>query len=141
MNRVRIAAVAALCLVLAFNPLVRAEYDTIRSLDVGTKINAQVVLASATHTSTAWTALPKTINQSVQVTGTGLAPNYKVEILVSLDGTTFVKPETGGDLGTFTDQNPHIMAVAVPLSVAHKLKITELSGANSITITALEASQ
>jgi hypothetical protein len=33
------------------------------------------------------------------------------------------------------------MAVNVPLSIGHKLKITELGGANSITIEAWERSQ
>jgi hypothetical protein len=121
---------------------VYAEQDNIRQTDIATVISAQTISASGTFTGRTFKPLQRTTSQSVMVQGTGTSPNYKVEILVSLDGTTFVKPETGGDLGTFTDQNAHIMAVHVPLSPGgHQLLITELGGANSITITAKEASQ
>lgn len=142
MNRLSALAVAVLCLVLALGPAVRAEYNSITQTDVAPSWSTGVIAPSGTFTQTrAFTPLPRTVAQSVAVQGTGTSPNYKVEILVTLDGTNYVKPETGGDLGTFTDANWHIMAVSVPLSVAHKLKITELGGANSITVTALEASQ
>jgi hypothetical protein len=129
-------------------PPVRAEYDSIKQPDLANVIHAGVVTPSGTFTQTrAFTALHRTINQSVQVQGTGTSPNYKVEMLISLDhdpehqvAGTFTKPETGGDLGTFTDQNAHVISVGVPLSVAHKLKITELGG-NQITIEAYELSQ
>jgi hypothetical protein len=123
-------------------PPARAEYDSIRHTDPANVIHAQTITAGGTFTQTrAFEALEHTINQSVQVQGTGTSPNYKVEMLVTVDGTTYVKPETGGDLGTFTDQLSHVIAVVVPLSVGHKLKVTELGGANSITIEAWERSQ
>lgn len=104
-------------------------------------IDAQSIAASGTHTSRAFIALEHTNAQSAQFVGTGTSPNYKMELLVTVDGENYVKPETGGDLGTFTDANHHIVAVNVPLSVGHKLKATEMGGANTITVTAWERSQ
>jgi hypothetical protein len=105
-------------------------------------IHAQTIAPGGSFTQVApFRMLSNTVAQSVQIQGTGTSPNYKVEMLVTVDGTTYVKPEMGGDLGTFTDANAHIMTVSVPLSVGHKLKITELGGANSITIEAWERSQ
>lgn len=132
-------------------PRVHADYTsgTVTTNPTMT-INAAVIAASGTFTqgvtaaapiTRPFTALPSTIAQSVAVQGTGTSPNYKVEMLVTLDGTNYVKPEVGGALGTFTDQNWHIIPLGVPLSVGHELKITELGGANTITITAWEASQ
>lgn len=142
MNKYIAWLIAVLLLVSpAWFPPLHAEYDGIRQTDVATIVNTQAITASGTYTSKAWTALPRTINQSAAVRGTGTSPNYKVEILISLDGENFVKPETGGDLGTFTDSNWHIMAISVPLSVAHKFYITELGGANTVTVTVKEASQ
>lgn len=142
MNRGMLAAVLTVLLLGLGTLVCHAEYDGIKQTDAARTVNAEVIAASGTFTQTrAFTPLSRTVNQSVQVQGTGTGPNYKVEILVSIDGTTFVKPEVGGDLGTFTDQNAHIIPLGVPLSVAHKLKFTELGGANSITVTAWEASQ
>lgn len=137
---------ASIVLVLGFAlgnaPRVRAEYNAITQSDLSNVIHAQAVTASGTFTQTrAFTALPRTVAQSVQVQGTGTSPNYKVEILVSLDGITYTKPEIGGDLGTFTDANAHVVALYVPVSVGHKLKVTELGGANTVTIEAFELSQ
>lgn len=124
------------------NPLARAEYNNITQSDLANVIHAQVVEAGGTFTQTrAFAGLSKAVNQSVQIQGTGTSPNYKVEILVSLEGSTFTKPQVGGDLGTFTDADAHVVAVATPASVGHKLKITELGGSNSVIIEAFELSQ
>jgi hypothetical protein len=123
-------------------PVVRADYNTITDATLAHTIETVTITAGGSYTQVRpFVSLPSTVAQSVQVQGTGTSPNYKVEMLVSVNGVTYVKPETGGDLGTFTDANAHIMAVHVPLSVGHKLKITELGGANSITIEAWERSQ
>lgn len=120
---------------------VHAEYSNITQTDLS-PVRTITAIASGTGTSVTFKPLAKSTTQSAMITGTGTAPNFKVELLVSLDGTTFVKPETGGDLGTFTDQLPHIVAINVPLSPGgHQFKVTELSGANAISVAAQEASQ
>lgn len=135
------AAFVVLCAAIGYAPILQAEQENVRQIDVALLIDAQTIAPSGTYTSKPFKSLPKTTNHSVQVKGTGTAPNYKVEILCMLDGNTFVKPETGGDLGTFTDTNAHIIAVGVPVCLQYELKITELGGANSITITAYGVSQ
>lgn len=121
---------------------VRADYATIVDVPIKNSIHAQTIAPGGSFTQvSAFVSLSNTVSQSVQIQGTGTSPNYKVEMLVTVDGVTYVKPESGGDLGTFTDANAHVIAVAVPLSVGHKLKVTELGGANSITIEAWERSQ
>ena len=130
------------CLVAFSGSPARADYSNITDVPIQNSIHAQTILAGGTYTQTrAFTALSKSVSQSVHVQGTGTSPNYKVEMLVTVNGTDYAKPEVGGDLGTFTDANVHIVAVATPLSVGHKLKITELGGVNSITIEAWERSQ
>jgi len=140
----RIGAVTlafVLGLLIGSAPALRAEYNNITGTDAGNIITAQVVTAGGTYTSRPFTGLGRGVTQTVQVQGTGTGPNYKVEMLVTIDGTIYTKPEVGGDLGTFTDQNNHIIPVAVPLSTGHELKITELGGANTITITGRELAQ
>lgn len=147
MNDIKWAVIVACILSLAFTPaFLQAENPQLTNVDLVNVIHAKTIAASGTLTSgvTAGTKsfkpLRKTVFQSGQVQGTGTSPNYKVELLVSLDGVNFVKPEVGGDVGTFTDQNLHIFAIGVPLSVEHQFKVTELGGANSITIEASELS-
>lgn len=79
---------------------------------------------------------------SALVQGAGTSPNYKVEALCSMDGITFVKPETGGDLGTFTDSAAHFVVISVPLSPGGiKLKFTELGLSNQLTASSTLAGQ
>lgn len=135
-----VVLVAAYC--MSSTPIARADYSTITDVPVKNSIHAQTIVASGSYTQESpFRSLSNTVAQSVHVQGTGTSPNYKVEILITVDGTNYAKPETGGDLGTFTDANVHIIAVNVPLSVGHKLKVTELGGANPITIEAWERSQ
>lgn len=131
-------------------PPLHAEYNNITQADIAPAIT---LTATASGTATQTKAflpyrdpgspgLARTTTQSCMITGTGTAPNFKVELLVSIDGTIFVKPETGGDLGTFNDQNSHIVAISVPLSPGgHKAKVTELGGANTISVSFVEAAQ
>lgn len=156
-GRVLWSLVAVLLAALWFlpSPSVRAESKEVAHTDVHNIAHQVVVGASQVGYSNKFLAIRQnassdvvaqglglSITQSVLVQGTGTSPNYKVEILCSMDGITFVKPEQGGDLGTFTDSNPHFIAVATPLSPGgHRLQFTEMGGANSITIEASEASQ
>ncbi len=135
-----LAALVVLVIVI-ISPTARADQSNIVNTQPAKLIDTQAIIASGIYTSRAFVALEHTNAQSVQVVGTGTSPNYKVEVLVTVDGENYVKPETGGDLGTFTDASHHVIAVSVPLSVGHKLRITELGGANTITITAWERSQ
>jgi hypothetical protein len=151
MNRVSIFGVAVLCLGLAFSPLLRAEYNNITQTDVSSVQTSPSTAASGTWTSRTimakrpdnpTTGLSRTFTQSAVVQAAGTSPNYKVEVLCSMDGITFVKPEVGGDLGTFTDTNPHFVPVQTPLSPGgHRFKFTELGGVNSAVWTVQEASQ
>ena|SRR5687767_13826805 len=141
MNKV-LVLVVGLLLALAGRPVVHAEYDNIKQTDVGPVLTSPSTVASGTWTSRTFKPLPKTFTQSAVVQATGTSPNYKVEVLCSMDGVTFTKPEVGGDLGTFTDQNPHFVAIQTPLSPGgHQFKFTELGGVNSVVWTAQEASQ
>lgn len=143
---------------------VNAEYDNIKSADLGRCIPSPTdpattvtITASGTYTQVDPIAsLPRTNTQTIMIRGTGTSPNYKVELLVSLDynpknpgvsnrvgggAPVFVKPEVGGDLGTFTDSNWHIIPLASPLCVAHKLFITEMGASFSVQIVAHELTQ
>ena len=132
----------ALVLAVLLTPHIHAEYDNIRQTDVGPVLTSTSVAASGTFTFRTFKPLPKTTAQSAVVQATGTSPNYKVEVLCSMDGITFTKPEVGGDLGTFTDENPHFVPIQTPLSPGgHQLKFTELGGANSVVWTQQEASQ
>jgi len=78
---------------------------------------------------------------SALVQGAGTSPNFSVQVLCSMDGITFVKPEVGGDLGTFTDSNPHFLAIVCPLSPGGiELQFTELGG-NQLTASSTLAGQ
>ncbi len=138
---VLVAALLALALAPSSRTTLHAEQNSINHEFLANIIHAQVVAPSGTFTQVReFRSLSKTTTQAVQVQGTGTAPNYRVELLVTLDGTNFAKPELGGDIGTFTDANLHIIPLFSPLSLGHKLKITELGG-NAITIEASELSQ
>ncbi len=122
----------------------RAGNSAITHVDFKTVISAKLIAPSGTFTQVlpfTGDAIIRTVNQAVQVQGTGTSPNYKVELLVTLDGTNYAKPEIGGDLGTFTDANLHIIPLYSPVCTGNELKITELGSSNSITITAGELSQ
>jgi len=81
------------------------------------------------------------VDQSALIQGAGTSPNFKVEALCSMDGVVFVKPEVGGDVGTFTDANPHFCVISIPLSPGGiKLKFTELGG-NALTAYSTVAGQ
>ena len=137
--RAWIGALAMMLIVslIAATPAARGEYNNISSIDLATMFTAESISASGTATSKAFTGLGKTTTHSVQLRGVGTAPNFKLEALCTLDGTNFVKPETGGDIGTFTDQNDHIAVLQLPLCVGLKLKATELGGANSVAVDAI----
>lgn len=146
LDRKTLLRALAVALVVALGPwgapLLHAEYSNIKFTDLFRSINSQTIAAGESFTQVpAYTALGQTINHAVQIKGTGTLPHYKVEMLVTLDGTRYVKPEVGGDLGEFDDEDYHIIAVSTPVCVGHKLKVTELSTSNPITIDAWERSQ
>lgn len=126
---------------LTIAPAARGEQSNITSTTPKTLFSAQAVSASGTATSDIFPVLEKTIYQSVQLRGVGTSPNFKLEALVTVDGTNYVKPETGGDLGTFTDQNYHIVALHLPLCIGLKLKATEIGGSNAVAVDAMIRSQ
>lgn len=75
----------------------------------------------------------------VQIAGT--SPNYRVEVLCSMDGVTFTKPEVGGILGVFTDTLPHFLTISCPLSPGGiELQFVELGG-NQLTASSTLAGQ
>lgn len=118
------------------------QQDWQRVIPERANLPPQVIAPSGVYTQVlSFKALEKTKYQAVQIQGTGTSPNFKVELLCSIDGITFTKPEVGGDVGTFTDANVHFCPLWGPLCREHKLRITELGGANSISIEAYEGSQ
>lgn len=63
---------------------------------------------------------------SCQVQNSGTSVNYKVELLCSMDGVTFIKPEIGGLVVTVLDGNAHFCAITPPLSPGgFRLKYTD----------------
>jgi hypothetical protein len=145
-----ILALAGCAALITAPPVLHAEYSTIKQVDVQAPKSTGTIAASGTYALPVFqpfkdassAGLTKTINQSAAIQGTGTSPNFKVEVLCSFDGITFVKPDVGGDLGTFTDENLHIVPISTPLSPGgHRLKVNELGGANSIVVVAQEASQ
>jgi hypothetical protein len=119
-----------------------AGYSSITQCDFFNIIHAQTIAPSGTYTQlVSFRALQLTNTQSMQIQATGTSPNYSVQMLVSLDHVNFAVPQLGGTIGTFTDSNLHIIALALPLHVESKLLITELGGVNSVTIEASELSQ
>lgn len=102
--------------------------------------SANTITTGTSDTTAAFTALGSSKSQSLQFRGVGTAPNYHVYIWTTLDGSNFVQPETGGDLGSFTDQNYHHAAIQVPLSTKLKVHILNNS-ANSVACDALVGSQ
>lgn len=125
-----------------------ADYDNIRVTKLQTLLSGQAVAASGTYTTSSFKGLERMNTQSVQFRNTGTSPNYKVEVLVNLqdsaqtlDSTYYAKPEIGGDLGTYTDQNWHVMPLTTPFCGSNKLKFTELGAANAMALDALEKAQ
>lgn len=140
MSRIFRAAGLLAVLLLALLAPTWASDANVRT-DTKTLFAAQTIAASGNATSAAFTAIGQSKDVSIQFRNTGTSPNYKLEVLCSLDETNFVKPETGGDIGTFTDQNFHIAAISVPFCKQLKIKVTELGGANSAVIDATICSQ
>lgn len=90
---------------------------------------------------TARSGLGKATDISALVQSSG-SQNYKVEVLSSMDGVVFTKPETGGDLGTFLDNSPHFVYISPPLSPGGiKLRFTELGGSTALTASSTLAGQ
>lgn len=139
-GRTRAATLFAV-LFLFLSSIAAWSSDNALRTDKKTVFTAEVIAASGTATSVAFTALGQAKDVSIQIIGAGTAPNYTVEILSSIDETNFVKPETGGTVGTFTDANRHIAAVAVPFCKAMKVKVTNNNAVNGITIDSDLASQ
>lgn len=135
---IRAALVAALLLCL---PLPSLASDSNVRTDKKDLFAGTTVGVTATVTSAAFTAIGQSEHLSIQFVDAGGSTSYKLEVLCSLDETNFVKPETGGDVGTFTDQNQHVVAIVVPFCKAVKIKVTELDTGHDASITAVICSQ
>ncbi len=96
---------------------------------------------TATQTSSAFSAIGQSKDMSIQFQATGGSTSYKLEVLCSLDEVNFVKPETGGDVGTFTDGNFHVVALAPPFCKVVKIKATQLDTGHDSVLTATICSQ
>lgn len=103
--------------------------------------SGDTVGTSTSVTSPAVVHLGQAKDLSLQVQATGTSPNYTVSVLCSLDESTYVAPETGATLGTFTDQNAHVIAVSVPFCKGIKVVVLNNSGANTFTVTGTLCSQ
>jgi hypothetical protein len=113
-------------------------------MDVVNIIHAQTIAPNGVYVQLLpFRALEKTQSQTIQIQCSGTSPNYKAELLVTLDRAvftappstiTFTKPEIGGDLYTFTDALVHVFPLFSPACLGNELRITELGGANSLTI-------
>lgn len=139
------ALVVFLASIVSWHPPTHAGQSSITQVDAQQVITSGALSSGGTFTSgvtggLTFRALEHTTAQSVAVRVAGTSPNYKVELLVSLDGINFVKPEVGSLLGTFTDGNIHVVALFAPLHVQNRLLFTEL-GSHTGTIDAWEASQ
>ena len=128
-------------LLLAFAPLVRGDHTNIAGTDAKICFTGYTIAASGTATSTSFVGLSKSNFQSIQLRGVGTSPNFKCEIVATCDSANYVKPETGGDIGTFTDSNYHIISVGIPLCSGLRLKFTELGGVNPVDVDAILISQ
>lgn len=115
--------------------------DTNVRPDCTTAFSAETVGTSTSVTSTAFVQLGQAKDLSLQVQATGTSPDYTVSVLCTLDETTYVAPETGATLGTFTDTQPHIVAISVPFCKGIKVVVLNNSGANTFTVTGTLCSQ
>lgn len=140
--------VLALSLLLA--PAVWAGQNNITNMDVQPIMVNVPLSTSGVKLSTAFRALEKATTQSVLIQASGASPNYKVELLVTLDRlvfdspltVTFTKPEVGGDLYTFTDAMAHIFPLYSPACLGQQLRVTgQGGGAVNGNINASELSQ
>lgn len=126
----------------------RAGQDNITQMDVVNIIHAAPLPSTGTVTSTAFRALEKSTHQTVVIQASGASPNYKVELLVTLDRTVFAspltvaftKPEVGGTLYTFTDALAHVFPLFGPACLGQELLVTGLGGTQG-NIEASELSQ
>ena len=115
--------------------------DTQVRPDCSTVFSSELVGVSTSVTSTAFVQLGQAKDLSIMVQATGTSPNYTVSVLCSLDESTYVAPETGATLGTFTDAQPHIVVISVPFSKGIKVVVLNNSGANTFTVTSTLCSQ
>lgn len=145
-----VLAVFALGLVIHPAALL-ANYSNITGTDVGPVRASTLTAPSGTYTFPTFmpkqsdnvtTGLSRTNTQSATFSAAGTSPSYTVEVLCSMDGVTFTKPEVGGDIGTFTGTGAKFVAISTPLSPGgHQLRFTETGAANSVTWTVQEAAQ
>jgi hypothetical protein len=138
------------CLGLLLHPAAHAEYNNITHTDVTSTKVSTLVAPSGTFTFTFMpkksdnpaTGLSRMFSHSALFSAAGTSPSYTVEVLCSMDGVTFTKPEVGGDLGTFTGTTNKFVPINTPLSPGgHQIRFTETGGVNSVTWTCTEAGQ
>lgn len=132
------ACVAALLLSLAVTCF--ASDSNLRP-DTKVMFTAQTIAASGNATSASFSAIGQSTHMSLQFRNTGTSASFKLEVLCSLDEVNYVKPETGGDLGTFSDGNFHVVAVSPPFCKQVRFKCTELGGVNPVILDATACSQ
>lgn len=142
------ALMAVALLALWFSPALRAGNNTITQMDVQPIMVARPLASTGVELSVPFRALEKSQHQTILIQASGASPNYKVELLVTLDravftspGTVaFTKPEIGGDLYTFTDALAHVFPLYGPACLGQQLRVTGLTGTQG-NIDASELSQ
>lgn len=109
------------------------DTTSVGPIDAVRLFTAEPITVGGTATSVAYGEFASSKNQVIAYRGVGTSPNFKVEALCSLDGVNYVVPAQGGTISAATtDQNWHISAMFTPLPRGVKIKITELSGANTV---------
>lgn len=105
-----------------------------RQPGVGTDVrrlhNSAALTASGAITAT-YGAVSDAQNFAVayRATRSGGNPNYKVELIASLDGTNYAIPQTGGTIqASVTDFEWHNAIITPPSGVAIGVVMTELGG-------------
>lgn len=151
--RITVVALAALMVlgVLSWRAPIHANYNNITQTDILPPTSTGSISASGSFTQTraflpqvnnGSPGLGRAVSLSASFQAAGTSPNYRVEVLCSLDGTNFAKPTVGGDLGDFTGTDLQIAPINCPLSPGGiKLKFTEIGASNAVTITFQEAAQ
>lgn len=93
------------------------------------------VIAGATASTDGFCALEHERNFSALFRGVGTTVNYTATLQCSFDGVSYVAPEVGYDLGTFTDSNYHIVPVAPPVSECIRVSLKNNNVTNNATNT------
>lgn len=143
----RIAATILLLALLTFglqlNPTPAHASNSLLRTEVKTVFTAQSIAATISLDSLKFTAIGQSEHLAVQFRGVpaGGSASYTVQVKCSIDETTFVVPEAGGTVGTFTDSNWHVAAITVPFCKQVQLTVTNNATPNAVAMDAILAAQ